>query len=188
MDGPLCARVCFGRICWRVESERVSGLFVAASRRWPRWGPRSTSKRACDLEGRHPTRALWIVGSTDQHLPWLSLASRPDARCQQGGWASAHYCGLSVQRIVGAMVAQYDAAPSEQCIRAIEDRHHSRPRARHRPGACRCSGPASGRRRPMEIPCRLASGFFAPWLEKRRAVPGVVRAASRRCAVSFGHP
>jgi len=36
--------------------------------RWPRWVPRSTPKRISDLEGRHPTRVLWIVGSTDQHL------------------------------------------------------------------------------------------------------------------------
>src|SRR6266446_8740677 len=36
--------------------------------RWPRWVPRSTPKRKRDLAGRHPTRVLWIVGSTDQHL------------------------------------------------------------------------------------------------------------------------
>ena len=36
--------------------------------RWPRWVPRSTPKRKSDLAGRHPTRVLWIVGPTDQHL------------------------------------------------------------------------------------------------------------------------
>ena len=36
--------------------------FVSRRRgRWPRWVPRSTPKRARDLEGRHPTRVLWIV-------------------------------------------------------------------------------------------------------------------------------
>ena len=71
-------RVVCGRPCWckggemrkscRCGCGRVSGLCIAARGRWPRWVPRSTPKRKSDLSGHHPTRVVWIVGPTDQHL------------------------------------------------------------------------------------------------------------------------
>src|SRR5271168_5102869 len=51
------------------NSDAVRFAVVCPARgRWPRWVPRSTPKRKRDLAGRHPTRVLWIVGPTDQHL------------------------------------------------------------------------------------------------------------------------
>lgn len=78
MDGPLGARGRRGKNLIWVEGVRVSGLLVRRAGRWPRWVPRSTPKRKSGLEGLRPTRVLWILGSTDDHLfPCQPFTRRP---------------------------------------------------------------------------------------------------------------
>lgn len=53
----------------------------AACGRWPRWVPRRTPKRACGLDGHHPSRVLCAIGSTDQHLlPYAPYTGGTDER------------------------------------------------------------------------------------------------------------
>src|SRR5258707_255975 len=68
VDGPVGARGLGKRNSDAVRLRSCVRPVVAAHGRWPRWVPRSTPKRMRDLAGRHPTRVMWILGPTDQHL------------------------------------------------------------------------------------------------------------------------
>ena len=63
----------------------------------PGWVPRPTPKRGVGFQGRHPARAEWIVGPTDQHLllsaphtcgrralgtPWAGRTGQAPAGCR----------------------------------------------------------------------------------------------------------
>jgi hypothetical protein len=170
VDGPLNARVlCENVLIW-CESGRVSGLLARHRGRWPRWVPRSTPKRACDLEGRHPTRVLWIVGSTDQHL--LVSALTPLARragsgcyrrgspiafpaCQHGPHNAGHLVGQSHRRDLARLAIQQFKQPCRGALALWLGEANDRHRAQHQQlSQALIPGPAD----PAE-PLLAAGGF-----------------------------
>lgn len=87
VDGPSDASPFFGEILIWCENGRVSGLFVAAHAAGPDGFRDPLPNGISDLAGHHPTRALWIVGSTDQHLRRFNPA--PVASRALHAWAGA---------------------------------------------------------------------------------------------------
>ena len=76
VDGPVGARG--GEKEFRCGAVAVVCPACLCGRsRWPGWVPRTPPKRMRDLDGRHPTRVVGIVGSTDRHLFLKSPAPRP---------------------------------------------------------------------------------------------------------------